>query len=481
MAYRIEAYLVDPDAYEIRLDGVPIPVEPQVFDLLVLLIANRQRPLGKDEIIERIWDGRSVSDATLSSRIRTARRVLGDDGSTQRLIRTIHGRGFRFVGDVEEVHPATANTADRQERAIIGRTEKGGAKATQAPDERTGLSAGGVLKALLSPSRRWATAAAALAAASCAGSVALYLLSQSTGSSEVRRQPESPSATASYAARPTFRNCDQCPEMVVVPEGFFLMGGAPADQRRWNVELPQHLVRIARQFAIGKYEVTFDEFAAFVDATGHQPASRCNVFVLDLDRWVGTSTTFRDPHYAQGGSHPVSCVSWLDAKAYTGWLSEKTGKPYRLPSEAEWEYAARAGTTTPLSFGDYAHKGICDYAKYADASTRFAWKELSCSSNFGHGAAPVGRHRPNPWGLYDMHGNVWEWVEDCWHASYDSAPADGAPWLDDNRGDCTHRITRGGSWRNAVQDLRVTARLKYPTAHAAQVRGFRVALPLDPR
>jgi formylglycine-generating enzyme required for sulfatase activity len=266
--------------------------------------------------------------------------------------------------------------------------------------------------------------------------------------------------------------------MVVVPEGFFLMGGAPADQRRWNVELPQHLVRVARQFAIGKYEVTFDEFNAFVDTTGHQPTTRCNVFVLDLDRWVGKSTTFRDPHYAQGGSHPVSCVSWLDAKAYTAWLSEKTGKPYRLPSEAEWEYAARAGTTTPLSFGDYAHKGICDYAKYADASTRFAWKELSCSSNFGHGAAPVGRHRPNPWGLYDMHGNVWEWVEDCWHASYDNAPADGVPWLDDNRGDCTHRITRGGSWRNAVQDLRVTARLKYPTAHAAQVRGFRVARSL---
>jgi formylglycine-generating enzyme required for sulfatase activity len=269
--------------------------------------------------------------------------------------------------------------------------------------------------------------------------------------------------------------------MVPVPEGFFLMGGAPADQRRWNVELPQHLVRIAKQFAIGKYEVTFAEFAAFVDATGHRPADRCNVFVLDLDRWVGKSTTFRDPHYPQGASHPVSCVSWLDAKAYTAWLGEKTGKPYRLPSEAEWEYAARAGTTTPLSFGDYTHKSICDYAKYADASTRFAWKDLSCSSNFGHGAAPVGRHRQNLWGLYDMHGNVWEWVEDCWHASYSNAPVDGTPWLDDNNGDCTHRITRGGSWRNAVQDLRVTARLKYPTAHAAQVRGFRVALSLDSR
>jgi formylglycine-generating enzyme required for sulfatase activity/DNA-binding winged helix-turn-helix (wHTH) protein len=471
MAYRIGAYLVDPDAYEMRRDGTFIPVEPQVFDLLVLLIANRQRSLSKDEIIERVWDGRSVSDATLSSRIRTARQVLGDDGSTQRLIRTIHGRGFRFVGDVQEVHPATTD--------YVARTDENGATYTPASDKRASLSAGGILTALLSPSRRWATAVAAIAAVSCSGFAALYLRNQSAG--EVRvQQPEGSSATAAPSVpRPTFRDCDACPEMVVVPEGFFLMGGAPADQKRWNVELPQHLVRIGKQFAIGKYEITFDEFATFVDATGYRPADRCNVFVLDLDKWVGKSTTFRDPHYPQGGSHPVSCVSWLDAKAYTAWLSEKTGKPYRLPSEAEWEYAARAGTTTPLSFGDYSHKGICDYAKYADASTRFAWKEPSCSSNFGHGAAPVGRHRPNPWGLHDMHGNVWEWVEDCWHASYDNAPAEGASWLDANRGDCTHRITRGGSWRNAVQDLRVTARLKYPTAHAAQVRGFRVALSLE--
>ena len=339
------------------------------------------------------------------------------------------------------------------------------------------LGAGGTLAALLARSRRWPAAAAAIVAVS-AGLAGLYLLTRSTGLSEVRtQQPGSLSvAAASNRTHPTFRDCDACPEMVVLPEGFFLMGGSPTDKRRWNVELPQHLVRISKQFAIGKFEVTLGEFAAFVDATGYQPATRCNVFVLELDRWVGKSTTFRDPHYTQGQSHPVTCISWLDAKAYTAWLSEKTGKRYRLPSEAEWEYAARGGTATPLSFGDYSHKRICDHAKFADASTRFAWKDKSCSSNFGHGAAPVGQHQPNPWGLHDMHGNLWEWVEDCWHASYNGAPADGAPWLEDNEGDCTHRITRGGSWRNAVHDLRVTARLRYPTIHAAQVRGFRVAL-----
>jgi formylglycine-generating enzyme required for sulfatase activity/DNA-binding winged helix-turn-helix (wHTH) protein len=468
MAYRIGAYLLDPEAYELRRDGVLVPVEPQVFELLVFLIANRERALSKDEIIEGVWQGRIVSDATLSSRIRTARQALGDDGSAQRLIRTIHGRGFRFIGDVEEVAAAASN-GDRQEPRI-------------APhEESVALAPKATPSALPAASSRWRLAAAAIAAVSVS-LAGLYLLSRAPGESEVQtQQPASPSLAASNAARPTFKDCDACPEMVVLPEGPFMMGGAPTDKRRWNVELPQHLVRISKPFAIGKFEVTFGEFAAFVDATGYQPAGRCNVFVLELDRWVGKSTTFRDPNYPQSPSHPVTCVNWVDAKAYAAWLSERTGKSYRLPSEAEWEYAARGGTTTPLSFGDYSHKRICDHAKFADASTRFAWRDETCSSNFGHGAAPVGRHQPNPWGLHDMHGNVWEWVEDCWHASYASAPTDGGPWLEANEGDCAHRITRGGSWRNAVQDLRVTARLRYPTIHAAQVRGFRVARFPDER
>ena len=475
MAYRIGAYLVDPEGYEIRRDGVLVPVEPQVFDLLVLLIANRQRSLSKDEIIEGIWQGRIVSDATLSSRIRSARQALGDDGSAQRLIRTIHGRGFRFVGEVEEVDPAAASAGDQQ-GAGRARHDEGKAPVSTSTGPRVGIG----LAALLPRSRQWGAAAIVVC---CAGVAALYLLTRSTGSSEITPpQPGGPSVAAvAQPQGPTFRDCDLCPEVVVLPEGFFMMGGAPTDKKRWNVELPQHLVRITGQFAIGRFEVTVDEFAAFVDATGHQPAAQCNVFVLDRDQWVGMSTTFRDPHYPQAGSHPATCVNWLDAKAYTDWLSKKTGKHYRLPSEAEWEYAARAGTTTPLSFGDYTHTRACDHAKFADASTRFAWKEASCNSNFGHGAAPVGRHQPNAWGLHDMHGNVWEWVEDCWHASYSGAPDDGTPWLEDDRGDCTHRITRGGSWRNAIQDLRVTARLRYPTTHAAQVRGFRVALSLDPQ
>jgi len=475
MAYRIGGYLLDPEAYELRRDGVPVPVEPQVFELLVFLIANRERALSKDEIIERVWAGRIVSDATLSSRIRTARQALGDDGSAQRLIRTIHGRGFRFIGDVEDVSTVASN-GQRQE-VYVALHDDGKTPAVVSPEADAASGAQPAGAALLA--RRWPAAIAAPAALIVAsvGLAGFFLLRHAPGSGEVTtQQPGSTSPAASNATRPTFRDCESCPELVVLPEGHFLMGGAPTDKRRWNVELPQHLVRITKPFAIGKYEVTVEEFAAFADATGYQPAARCNVFSLELDRWVGKNTTFRDPNYPQSGSHPVTCVSWIDAKAYTAWLSDKTGKPYRLPSEAEWEYAARAGTTTPLSFGDYSHRQICAYAKFADASTRFAWRDESCTSNFGHGAAPVGQHQPNPWGLHDMHGNVWEWVEDCWHASYNGAPADAAPWLEGDGGDCAHRITRGGSWRNAIQDLRVTARLRYPTIHAAQVRGFRVAL-----
>jgi formylglycine-generating enzyme required for sulfatase activity/DNA-binding winged helix-turn-helix (wHTH) protein len=480
MAWRIDDFVVDPEVYEIRRAGTVVPVEPQVFDLLVLLIANRQRALGKDEIIERIWEGRIVSDATLSSRIRTARQALGDDGSAQRLIRTIHGRGFRFVGDVEEIGRAVASSGPGNGIHVPG-ADGDSVSPDMLPKTDVMLAAGNDQAALLPARRGWAVAPALVAAATATMLAGLYLFSRAAGWSGVSSPQSEPISVsvAPQAPRPAFKDCETCPEMVVLPEGFFMMGGAPADKRRWNVELPQHVVRIQKPFAIGKFEVTVDEFAAFVDATGHQPAARCNVLVLDLDRWVGKDTTFRDPHYPQSGTHPASCINWLDAKAYAAWLNDKTGKPYRLPTEAEWEYAARAGTTTPLSFGDYTHARPCDHTKFADASTRFAWRDPSCSSDFGHGAAPVGRHLANAWGLHDMHGNVWEWVEDCWHASYDGAPTDGKVWLEESHGDCSLRITRGGSWRNAIQDLRVTARIKYPQAHAAQVRGFRVALPLD--
>jgi formylglycine-generating enzyme required for sulfatase activity len=197
---------------------------------------------------------------------------------------------------------------------------------------------------------------------------------------------------------------------------------------------------------------------------------------MDLDQWLAKPTSFREPSYPVTGAHPATCVSWNDAKAYVAWLATKTGKPYRLASEAEWEYAARAGTTTAYSFGDDAHPSPCDYAKLADASTRFSWKLETCDSRHGHGTAPVGRHRPNAWGLHDMHGNVWEWVEDCWHPLYVGAPTDGSAWMAGQQGNCARRVNRGGSWRNTLPAIRSAHRLSFPITSATDIRGFRVAL-----
>jgi formylglycine-generating enzyme required for sulfatase activity len=341
---------------------------------------------------------------------------------------------------------------------------------TTAPNLRAGAAP------WLRGARAWGAVAAVVVALAVVGSLGLYGLSRSPPPAvdATRKQ----SAAADAVARRSFKDCDVCPEMIEIPEGYFQMGSPPSQVIRGTNETPQHAVRFARPFAMGKFEVTVDQFAAFVDATGYQPASQCAVYVLDLDQWLPKSGSFRAPSYPVTGDHPAACVSWNDAKAYVAWLSETTGKPYRLPSEAEWEYAARAGTTTIYSFGDDDHPNPCEHAKLADASTRLSWRLETCSSNHGHGAAPVGQHRPNNWGLHDMHGNLWEWVEDCWHDTYVNAPTDGSAWV--ASGNCTRRLTRGGSWHNPLIALRAAHRTAFHTASAATVRGFRVARTLAP-
>jgi formylglycine-generating enzyme required for sulfatase activity len=171
--------------------------------------------------------------------------------------------------------------------------------------------------------------------------------------------------------------------------------------------MPQHQVTIGEPFGVGRYEVTFDEWDACVKGGG------CNDYKPSDQGWGR-------------GRRPVINVSWDDAQAYVAWLSKKTGQPYRLPSEAEWEYAARAGTTSRYWWGN-------------DVPT-------SKQANFGdhvNKTSKVGSYPANPWGLHDMNGNVWEWVEDCWNESYEGAPNDGSAWPS---GDCGRRVRRGGSW-----------------------------------
>ena len=226
------------------------------------------------------------------------------------------------------------------------------------------------------------------------------------------------------------------PEMIGIEPGVFLMGSAE-NEVGFDEERPQHEVCIARPFAIGKYPVTFDEFDAFAKAL----------------RWMLPE----DEDWGRG-LRPAINVSWDDAVAYTRWLSEQTGRRYRLPTEGEWEYAARAGTDTPWCFEDN-ERSIGEYAWY--------WQ------NSGARTQPVGRKSPNPWGLHDVHGNVWEWVQDCWRSNYEGAPMDGSAR---ETGDCGIRVLRGGSWGfTGASSLRSAVRKGEIPAWRDRYTGFRVA------
>ena len=287
-----------------------------------------------------------------------------------------------------------------------------------------------------------------------------------------------------------FRDCDACPEMAVVPAGTFRMGCVSGDDCR-NNEHPVHDVEVA-SFALSKYEVTRGQFAAFVAATDYV-ARGCYVYALEVrsfarDRWgweTDQQASWEAPGFEQQPIEPVVCVSREDAKAYVQWLSRKTGQGYRLPSEAEWEYAARAGTTTPFYWGTRVDEH-CSHANGTDRTAErtfrsrwdiFAWRASDCTDGVARTAA-VGSYSPNAFGLYDMAGNVNEWVEDCWHDNYSGAPRDGSAWT--SGGDCDRRVGRGGSWNYRVESLRSAYRgVPFFAGHRSSSVGFRVARRLD--
>ena len=247
-----------------------------------------------------------------------------------------------------------------------------------------------------------------------------------------------------------FRDCPECPEMVVVPSGSFMMGSPSGEAGQSSDEGPLHRVSIAEAFAVGVHEVTFREWEACRRDGGcsHSPGDR--------GWWRG--------------DRPVINVSWIDAKEYVRWLSRKTGAEYRLLSESEWEYAARAGTTGPFHFGSTISPEQANY-----------------DGRFRYGSGRKGRNRErtasvdsffaNAFGLHAVHGNVWEWVEDCWHDGYSGAPSDGRAWT--SGGDCGIRVLRGGSWDDRPGLLRSASRDWHTTGYRNDDVGFRVATTLD--
>ena len=303
----------------------------------------------------------------------------------------------------------------------------------------------------------------------------------------LRSDPPDPVPT--YAAGDVFRDCAACPEMVVIPAGTFMMGSPASEAGRYDDEGPRHQVTLG-SFALGRYEVTRAEYAAFVSATGHDVSGGCHVLDYNADdrlyEWPhDENASWRSPGFSQGGDHPVVCVNWRDAQAFVDWLSRETGERYRLPSESEWEYAARAGTSTRRWWGDEAGAQQCEYANGGDATyeqevlRRFVdadWGVAECTDGSAR-TAPVGSFSPNDFGLHDVLGNVWEWVEDCWHNDYSGAPSDGTAW--ERGGNCGRRVLRGSSWLGYSRTLRSAARYRYATGARLGGAGFRVSRTLD--
>jgi formylglycine-generating enzyme required for sulfatase activity len=238
----------------------------------------------------------------------------------------------------------------------------------------------------------------------------------------------------------TFRDCEGCPEMVVVPAGSFMMGSPESEKDRENDEGPQHEVTVAKPFAVGRFEITRGQFEEFAKAT---------------DFKVDASCSFRDPGVKQTDEHPVVCVSWDDTLTYARWLSTKTGHNYRQLTEAEWEYSARAGTTTAYATGKTITK-----------------KQANFDSS---GTVKVGQFAANRFGLYDMHGNVWEWIRDCYVNSYKDAPLDGSSIKDSNG---CWRIARDGAWYGFPDWLRSANRYRYRPELRVNYLGFRLARTL---
>ncbi len=245
-----------------------------------------------------------------------------------------------------------------------------------------------------------------------------------------------------------FKDAEIAPEMVVVPAGEFWMGSKDGEGN--GDERPRHKVTIAQPFAVGRFAVTFDEWDAARAAGGvsHNPSAQVR----------------------RRGRRPVIDVDWDDAQAYVKWLSSKTGQPYRLLSEAEWEYCCRAGTETQFWWGDGISTAQANYdGNYTS--------KKGAEDEYSQKTLPVNSFRPNPWGLYQVHGNVWEWCQDCWNGNYHDAPADGSAWT---AGEGKYRVLRGGSWGGGPETLRPARRIVNSRNDRFQDVGFRVARRISP-
>jgi sulfatase modifying factor 1 len=289
----------------------------------------------------------------------------------------------------------------------------------------------------------------------------------------------------------TFQDCqDSCPEMIVIGPGSFNMGLTEDEETKSGLtklekalSLPRHPVTIQYKFAIGKFDITRAEFATFVQETGYQTVKDCPGYATTLKAVPASelaSVTWATPGFIQTDRDPVVCVNWQDVSAYLEWISSKTGHHYRLPTEAEWEFVARAGSSASQYWGDQ-NTNACRYANVADLDflkTRDIepadGRYFNCVDGYPY-TSPGGSFLPNSFGVYDMLGNVFQMTEDCLNYSYIGAPSDGSAWLN---GDCVPRVTRGGSYRMVPKVVRFSFRFNLPSFIRSDDTGFRLARDL---
>lgn len=302
-----------------------------------------------------------------------------------------------------------------------------------------------------------------------------------------RPAQRAPAAVHHAVAPAAHRDCIGCPEMVALPAGSFDMGMPAEREVAFGMPKPQagkadpvHRVTFAKGFMMAKYPVTVAQFRQFVDETRYQTSDTCTNqrfydghFIYEPARGY----SWRSPGFPQDDRHPVVCVSSEDADAYAAWLSKKTGHSYAVPNEAQYEYAARAGTTTAYFWGDVRDAKACEYSNQPDLDQADELKAPSgpeyrfqCRDGYAW-TSPVGSYKPNPWGLYDMLGNIWEWTSDCYNNNYQGAPTDGSTWT---TGDCDGRASRGGSYGNAVFSTYAAVRAPRHASYVGHSWGFRV-------
>ncbi|HWI11611.1 MAG TPA: formylglycine-generating enzyme family protein [Burkholderiaceae bacterium] len=286
-------------------------------------------------------------------------------------------------------------------------------------------------------------------------------------------------AQANAKSVESFADCPECPLMVKVPAGEFLMGSPAQEKGREADEGPQHRVRLAAPLAVAINKVTRGQYAAFVAATRRPDGDGCWVWDVGRGLWVkDAARNWRNPGFDQTDQHPVVCVSWDDAQAYAVWVSQKAGKRLRLLTEAEREYVMRAGSASSRPWGEDI-EAACGYANVADQTAAAKVQRIptwiECSDGYAY-TSPVAAFKPNAFGLFDTMGNAWEWVEDCYHDNYQGAPSDGSAWT---TGACNERVFRGGSWDNYPRSTRSAFRYRGVPATRSSSVGFRIgrALP----